>query len=154
MNNNQNSINNSQYKHGGNCTKLYTVWKAMKQRILNPKNKDYKDYGGRGITLCPEWANDYITFRNWALNNGYAEGLQINRIWNDGNYEPSNCDFIPAKENMRNRNCNKIKNIEIANDIRTLYATGNYLQKELAKKYNVSREAISYIVNNKIWKER
>jgi|SRR3989304_3181435 len=154
MNNNQNSINNSQYKHGGNGTKLYTVWKAMKQRILNPKNKDYKDYGGRGITLCPEWANDYITFRNWALNNGYAEGLQINRIWNDGNYEPSNCDFIPAKENMRNRNCNKIKNIEIANDIRTLYATGNYLQKELAKKYNVSREAISYIVNNKIWKER
>src|SRR3972149_9937333 len=136
MNNNQNSINNSQYKHGGNGTKLYTVWKAMKQRILNPKNKDYKDYGGRGITLCPEWANDYITFRNWALNNGYAEGLQINRIWNDGNYEPNNCNWITILENNRNQTKTKLSLMK-ANEIRELYKTGNCTQQELAEKYNV-----------------
>jgi len=152
MNNNQNSINNSQYKHGGNGTKLYTVWKAMKQRILNPKNKDYKDYGGRGITLCPEWANDYITFRNWALNNGYAEGLQINRILNDGNYEPSNCDFVPIEENCRNRRGQKIKNMEMANEIRALHKTNKYTQKELAIKYNVSQVIINHIIKNKRWK--
>ena len=145
------------YKHGDSHTKLYAVWEDMKQRVLNPNNKRYEDYGGRGITICDEWADKdtgYINFRDWALSNGYNETLQINRIWNDGNYEPSNCNFVPSEENMRNRRGQKIKNIEMSNEIRALYATGNYTQKELAIKYNTSQVAISQIINNKIWRNK
>ena len=139
-------------KHGGKGTKLYNVWSHIKQRIFNPNVKQFKDWGGRGITICPEWTNDYIKFRDWALSNGYTEELQINRINNNGNYEPSNCNFIPAKENVRNRRGQKIKSMEMANEIRDLHATGNYTQKELAEKYNVSREHISNIISDKSWK--
>jgi len=139
-------------KHGGKGTRLYHIWTQIKQRIFNPKNCNYPNYGGRGITICPEWANDYIVFRDWALNNGYLENLQINRIENEDNYEPSNCNFVTAKENARNRRGQKIKNIEIANEIRVLYNTGNYTQKELAIKYGVHQGNISLIINNTIWK--
>ena len=139
------------YKHGGKGTRLYNIWKLMKQRILNYKNKGYKDYGGRGITVCNEWL-EFIPFRDWALNNGYAENLQINRILNDGNYEPSNCNFVPAEENARNRRGQKIKNMEMANKIRELWKTGKYLQKELAEKYGVKPCTISDIIRNKSWK--
>ena len=123
----------------------------MKQRILNPNHKDYKNYGGRGITVCNEWLA-FIPFRDWALNNGYAEGLQINRIWNNGNYEPFNCNFVPGEENARNKRNNVIKSMKIANEIRDLYKTGNYTQKELAEKYGVSFATISGIILNKNWK--
>ena len=139
-------------KHGEISTKLYRVWANMKQRVLNPNHKSYKDYGDRGITICPEWL-EFIPFRDWALSNGYAEGLQINRIKNEFRYEPSNCNFVPAEENSRNRRNQRVKNIEIANEIRDLHKTGNYTQKELAKRFNVSHVLISYIINNKIWGE-
>src|SRR4030066_1172507 len=106
----------SNYKHGNTSTKLYYVWSAMKQRVLNLNSKRYKDYGGRGITICPEWTNDYIAFRDWSLNNGYRENLQINRKNNNGNYEPGNCNWITRTENMRNTR--RIKNsLKIANEI-------------------------------------
>ena len=146
-------MNKRNYKHGESYVRLHNIWGLMKQRILNPNSKNYKYYGGRGITICPEWTNDYIVFRDWALNNGYKEGLQIHRE-NDGNYEPSNCNFIPAKENNKNqrlRKDSKIKNIEIANEIRALYAIGNYIQKELASRFNISQATISLIINNKQW---
>src|SRR3989304_6870145 len=140
------------FKHGGKGTKLYQVWINMKQRCYNINDNHFTNYGGRGITICPEWANDYIVFRDWALNNGYLENLQINRIENEDNYEPSNCNCVTAKENARNRRGQKIKNIEIANEIRVLYNTGNYTQKELAIKYGVHQGNISLIINNTIWK--
>jgi len=143
---------NLNYKHGYKNTKLYRVWCDMKQRILNPKNKGYKDYGGRGIKICDEWL-EFIPFRDWALSNGYKEDLQINRIFNDDNYEPSNCEFITHTENSRSRRGQKIKNMEIANEIRDLNKTGKYTQKELAEKYGVHRRTISLIINNKIWKK-
>ena len=95
--------NQNRYKHGESKTKLYFVWLQMKQRCCNLKDFNFKNYGGRGITVCNEWTESYIVFRDWSLNNGYAEGLQINRIENDGNYEPSNCNFVTAKENCNNR---------------------------------------------------
>ena len=122
----------------------------MKQRCLNRQYHHYKDYGGRGITVCNEWL-EFIPFRDWALNNGYTEGLQINRIENDGNYEPSNCNFVTAKENCQNRRTTKL-NMEKVNEIRLLHKTGNYTQKELAEKYNINQQLISLIINNKIWK--
>ena len=140
------------YKHGGRYTKLHTVWVDMKQRVLNIKNKSYKDYGGRGITICPEWVNDYAKFRDWALNNGYIEGLQINRINNNGNYEPSNCNFVTVEENLRNTRRNVVT-MQIANEIRYFYKIDNYTQKELSERYNVSEQTIYRIINNKSWKE-
>jgi len=139
------------HQHGESDTKLHGVWVSMKQRILNPKVHNYKDYGGRGITICNEWL-EFIPFRDWALANGYKEDLQINRILNDGNYKLSNCEFIPQKENCRSRRGQKIKNIEMANEIRDLDKTGKYEQWELAIKYNVSQPTISLIINNKLWR--
>ena len=72
-------------KHGESNTKLYMIWKGMRQRCFNSKCKDYKNYGGRGITICNEWL-EFIPFRDWSLNNEYTEGLQINRINNNGYY--------------------------------------------------------------------
>jgi|SRR3972149_5287855 len=142
-------IDNFNYRHGYARTKLYIAWAAMIQRVLNPKNTAYKNYGGRGITVCNEWL-EFIQFRDWALNNGYTEGLQINRINNNGNYEPSNCDFVTAKENSRNQRTTKLT-LEIANEIRDLYKIKQYNKSQLAKMYNVSPQQISFIINNKRW---
>ena len=86
----------SKTKHGESHSKLHTVWTTMKQRVLNPDATSYKDYGGRGITICPEWTNDYTNFRDWALDNGYKDSLTIDRKENNGNYCPENCHFVTS----------------------------------------------------------
>lgn len=91
-------------KHGDsgkNGSKLYLVWQSMKYRCSNKNDKGYKHYGGRGIKLCKQW-HDYRAFKKWALAHGYREDLQIDRINNDGNYTPKNCQWVPHKQNMRN----------------------------------------------------
>ncbi len=93
--------------HGGGGTRLYTIWKAMKARCYNLKAEKYKDYGGRGITICPEWKNDFSAFRDWALSSGYTDDLSIDRIDVDGNYEPLNCRWATAKEQRHNRRDSK-----------------------------------------------
>lgn len=94
-------------RHDGTKEKLYCVWSAIKDRCLNSKNKFYYRYGGRGITICKEWENDYPAFRKFCLNNGYKEGVEIDRINNDGNYEPSNCRFVTHRENLLNTHRSK-----------------------------------------------
>lgn len=91
-------------KHGFSVEypKLYEVWLTMKGRCENPNRPKYKDYGARGIKVCEEW-HDAEVFCKWALENGYKEGLQIDRIDVNGNYEPSNCRWVTPKENSRNR---------------------------------------------------
>jgi hypothetical protein len=88
--------------HGGTGTRLYEIWCCMKKRCYNPKDKRFKNYGGRGITVCDEWKNDYLTFKLWATSNGYQDDLTIDRISVDGNYCPENCRWATAKEQMRN----------------------------------------------------
>jgi len=93
-------------KHNLCNHKLYRVWSGMKERCLSSNNKEYKDYGGRGIKICDEWLHDFLTFYNWCISNGYLEGLSIDRINNDGNYEPSNCRFADRKTQNNNKsNC-------------------------------------------------
>jgi hypothetical protein len=89
-------------KHGLGATRLYNIWKDIKMRTLNPERKSYKDYGGRGITLCDEWL-DIQNFYNWAMSNGYSDELSIDRINNDGNYEPSNCRWTTRTIQTRNQ---------------------------------------------------
>lgn len=93
------------YKHGdasrGKKTKFYRVWRGMKTRCYNSNDKDYKYYGKKGIGVCKRWKDNYLTFKNWALANGYKPGLTIDRIDSEGNYEPHNCQWITNAENAR-----------------------------------------------------
>ena len=95
--------------HGLIETRLYRIWASIKDRTLNPKHKRYSDYGGRGITICEEWKNDFMSFYNWAVLNGYEEnkGLSIDRIDNDVNYEPNNCRWTTPTIQSRNRRIRK-----------------------------------------------
>lgn len=91
------------YKHGLTGTPLYTTWCGMNNRCRNENAANYERYGGRGISVCDEWKNDFITFHDWALSHGYEEGLSLDRINNDGNYEPSNCRWATREEQQNNR---------------------------------------------------
>lgn len=71
----------------------------MKQRCKNPNHQDYKYYGGKGIKICQEWRKDFMAFRKWAIANGYKKDLVIDRINNDEDYKPDNCQFITSSEN-------------------------------------------------------
>jgi hypothetical protein len=90
------------YKHGDSFNRLYQIWHDMKQRCTNMNSKVYQYYGSRGISICNDWF-DYLNFKNWALANGYHDNLTLERIDNDGNYEPSNCTWIPFLEQAKNR---------------------------------------------------
>lgn len=92
--------------HGESGTNLHRRWSRMISRCYSKSNIGYGYYGGRGISVCDEWKFDYRTFRDWAIRNGWNPSLQIDRINNEGNYEPSNCRFVTSKENNRNKRNN------------------------------------------------
>ena len=104
-------------KHNQSHTKLYRTWNDMRQRTENPKREDYKNYGARNIHICNEWL-DFTAFKNWALENGYQEGLTIERKDVNGDYCPENCCWIPFEKQAQNKR-NTVK-IEYAGEILTL----------------------------------
>ena len=98
----------SKTKHGMKGTRLYNIYKGMKQRCYNPNNKDYKDYGARGVKVCDEWngENGFINFSKWAMTHGYSDDLTIDRINVDRGYFPDNCrwaDYFTQANNRRPR---------------------------------------------------
>lgn len=82
---------------------LYGIWHAMKERCTQDYNKAYPNYGGRGISMCDDWMNNPIHMIEYCEDNGWYKGCEIDRIDNDGNYEPGNVRFVTAKQNAMNR---------------------------------------------------
>lgn len=94
--------------HGLADTRLYNIWRTMKDRCYLLTCKEYPRYGARGISVCPEWKDNFLSFYFWSINEGYDETAErgkftLDRIDNDGNYEPSNCRWIDEKQQARNR---------------------------------------------------
>lgn len=120
-------------KHGMSNTKLYDKWLSIKFRCYNPKFIEYDRYGGRGIVMCDEWKDNFMSFYNWAISNGYADGLTIERKDINGNYCPENCCWIPLKLQARNTS-------------RTVFLEYKGTKKsmaEWAEQYNISYSAFS-----------
>lgn len=144
----QSGENNIRYKTGlrtkGKTSRLYNSWSAMKQRCLNPNNPKYPRYGGRGIKVCEEWL-DIVGFAEWAKNNGWSEGLTLDRIDNNGDYCPENCRWVSVSENSKKKSTTKISD-EIAQEIRKRIHEDWY---KLAKEYGCTHGNIWFIMHNR-----
>lgn len=128
-------------KHGLNKTRTHRIWCGMVNRCFNPGNKSYKDYGGRGITVCDEWKNDFQAFHNWAITHGYSDELTLDRKDTNGNYEPSNCRWITNQEQQSNRrSCHLIT-----------YNGETHTLKDWAKIIGIPRSTLSNRINKYKW---
>lgn len=101
------AASNKMKTHGMKGTRIYGIWRGIKDRCLNKNCTAYKNYGGRGITICDEWKDDFVSFYEWAINNGYEDNLTIDRINVNKNYCPENCRWATALEQGRNKRDNR-----------------------------------------------
>ena len=119
--------------HKMSNTKLYQKWADMKRRCLTESDKRYGDYGGRGIVVCEEWMH-FEPFMEWAIASGYADGLSIDRINNDGNYEPSNCRWATTREQSLNKR-----------STRYVYIHGRKITlQELSERTGMNKSSLDY----------
>lgn len=126
--------------HKGSFERLYNIWCGMRQRCGNPNHPAYKDYGGRGITVTPEW-DSYKAFRNWALSSGYADDLSIDRINNDLGYYPGNCRWANSEEQSNNQRSNI--NLTFNGETRSL--------SQWAKRLGIPAQTLYYRITKYGW---
>ena len=132
----------------GKQSKEYRVWGGLRSRCNNPKNASYENYGGRGISVCERW-ND---FRNFLEDMGERPpGLEIDRIDNDGNYEPGNCRWATSKQQKENRRKPKLTKLKVQ-VIKKLLAESSLALKDIADIFNVSSSYVCNIKKNRFWK--
>lgn len=108
----------SRTSHGLSKTRIYSIWCEMKKRCYKENDPAFRRYGGRGISVCDEWNNSFLSFYKWSMNNGYNDSLTIDRIDNDGNYCPTNCRWASKKE--QSRNTSKTIRISIGGETKSL----------------------------------
>jgi hypothetical protein len=130
--------------HGMCNTRLYEIWNGMKQRCQNPNTISYKGYGGKGISVCEEWNNSFKAFYDWAISNGYRNDLTIDRIENDGNYEPANCRWATNKEQQNHTSYTRLHtyNGETLSIMQWAEKTGihpNMLYKRLSRGWSIEK---------------
>jgi hypothetical protein len=130
---------------------LYGILRSMKQRCYYPRHPAWRNYGGRGISICEEWLNDPEEFYKWAQRHGYRPGLEIDRVDCNGSYTPFNCRFVSSAENNRNRRNTKL-NLSAVRQIRELLHRGTN-HHEIATRFGVSRREIAFIRQGAHWKE-
>lgn len=141
-------------KHGmasnGLIHPLYSVWANMKERCGNPKNISYAYYGGRGISVCADW-NEFIPFYDWAVSNGWKDGLRIDRIDASRGYMPTNCRFVTPKVNSRRTSRVKLT-IGDARAIRMLKWSGMPVRL-ISPVFGISEATVYYVCAFKAWNE-
>lgn len=138
-------------RHGKSKTSIYDIWHGMKQRCINPNNKDYEKYGGRGITVCDRWFNSFENFYT-DMGDKPFKGAQLDRKENDKGYYKDNCRWVTSKQNNNNRRNpkgRKLTPIQIK-EMRGIYPLLN--MRELSEKYNIAQTTVQKIIRYKIWK--
>jgi hypothetical protein len=121
----------------------------MKARCLNPRNKDYKNYGGRGITICKEWVDSFVVF---LQDMGPRPiNTQLDRMDNTRGYSKDNCRWTTIMKNSQNRRSSKLDQEQVV-EIRRLHASKQFTQKELAKRFHISKSMLCLVVNGKVWR--
>jgi hypothetical protein len=137
--------------HGGG-SKLHSIWTSMKYRCFNEKCKDYKFYGGRGISVCDSWRDSYPDFLLWTADSGYKEGLTLDREDNSKGYSPDNCKWVSRKAQARNTRGN-VFTIEDVREIRDQHKAGSIVVREVAARFKTSTGNVYSILNNETWVE-
>jgi hypothetical protein len=110
------------YKHGKRHTRIYDIWRSMKQRCYNPKSISYKNYGKKGVGVCDEWRSQFVPFYEWSIKNGYNDKMTLDRIDANGNYEPSNCRWVSYTEQANNKSNSRL--LEWRSEIHTMAEWG------------------------------
>lgn len=138
------------FKHGESESKIYRLWAGIKLRCNCPTATNYKYYGGRGISVCEEWSSDPIAFFEWAKKNGYKDGVEIDRIDNDGNYTPENCRFVDHMINSQKRS-NTRCNIDQAAHVKQLLKDG-FTVRQAADKAGIPYMSAWHISKGNTWR--
>lgn len=136
--------------------KLYYVYTSMMARCYNPNKRCWKDYGGRGISVCFTWRNNRDTFFVWALRSGYQEGMLIDRENNDGNYTPRNCRWVNRVTSSRNRRSAKLTLADacVIKDLCSIPRPNRSgLQQLVAALYGIDETTVAEIKRGDIWKD-